>query len=166
METEEYMKKSLAALVLLGVLITYRTEAAAVTLLVIETGLTQEQGSVQQSLVWEDALMDVLFDAGHIVTNTPMMRFQDKTNGEFPEEAESELDEAREWGADFFIIAILNYEGGAQAPREITLRLFRISPYQRIYEQHLTGRNYRTQKEESDSIKAIARGVVPHLNDR
>ena len=165
MESEECMKKGLAA-VLLGVLFAFTAEAATVSLLVIETGVSYEQGVKQQSWVWENVLLDTCFDAGHVVVNSPLMRFQSKTHGEFPEEAEEELHAARDWGADFFIVALLDYESGAQAPREIALKLFRVSPYQKIYEQHFSGKRYSTAKEESDNLKIIARGLVPHLTDR
>jgi hypothetical protein len=162
------MSKALAAAVLLGVLITLKAEAADVSILVAETGLSREDGNKQHSLAWENALLDACFEAGHIVSNAPLMRLADKTAGDFPDEAAWVLEEAMEWGSDFFILALLDYEDGGKVPRETTLRLFRNRQrqYAKIYEQKLPGKSFKTVNEEFDFLKITAQGLAANLTDR
>jgi hypothetical protein len=165
---EKYMSKALIAAVLLGAFITLQAGGAEVSLLVVETRLSQEDGNKQHSLAWENALLDACFEAGHVVTNAPLMRLADKTAGDFPEEAAGVMEEALEWGTDFFIIALLDYEDGGKVPRETTLRLFRSSQrkYAKTYEQKLPGRSFKTLNEESDYLKTTAQGLAARLADR
>jgi hypothetical protein len=166
--TEKYMSKALMAAVLLGVLVILKAEAAEVSLLVVETGLSQEEGNKHHSLAWENALLDAYFEAGHIVTNAPMMRLADKTAGDFPEEAAGILEDALEWGTDFFIIALLDYENGGKVPRETTLRLFRNNQrlYTKTYEQKFPGRSFKTLNEEFDFLKTKAQGLAAQIAGR
>jgi hypothetical protein len=166
--TEKCMSKALVAAVLLGAFITLKVGAAEVSLLVAETGLSREDSNKQHSLAWENALLDACFEAGHIVTNAPLMRLTDKTAGDFPEEAGGIMEEALEWGTDFFIIALLDYENGGKIPRETTLRLFKSDQrqYTKAYEQKLPGRSFKTLNEELDFLKATAQGLAAQLTDR
>jgi hypothetical protein len=167
-KTEKYMSKALMAAVFLAVFITLKAGAAEVSLLVAETGLSQEDGKKQHSLAWENALLDACFEAGHVVTNAPLMRLADKAAGDFPEEAAGVMKEALEWGTDFFIIALLDYEDGGKVPRETTLRLFRSNQnqYMKTYEQKLPGRSFKTLNEELDFLKITAQGLATHLTGR
>ena len=80
-------KKCLMTVVFLCVFFLFRVEAATVSFLVIETGLTDEAGSRQHSGLWESGLLDVFFESGHIVSNAPILRLLSKPSGDFPEEA-------------------------------------------------------------------------------
>jgi hypothetical protein len=166
--TEKYMSKAFIAAFFLGVLVTFKAGAADVSILVVETGLLQEDGNKQHSLAWENVLLDACFEAGHIVTNAPLMRLTDKSTGDFPSEAAWVLEEAMEWGSDFFIIALLDYENGGKVPRETTIRLFRINQrqYVKTYEQKLPGRSFKTLNEEFDFLKITAQGLAAHLTGR
>jgi hypothetical protein len=165
---EKYMSKTFMAAVFLGAFTILKAGAAEVSLLVIETRLPQEDGNKQHSLAWENALLDACFEAGHIVTNAPLMRLADKTAGDYPDEAAGIMEEALEWGTDFFIIALLDYEDGGKVPRETTLRLFRSNQNQYIktYEQKLPGRSFKTLNEEFDYLKITAQGLAVRLTDR
>ena len=160
------MKKCLAIMAFLSVFFVPGIKAANVSFLVVETGLSFEAGANQHSGLWEDGLLDVFFDAGHIVSNAPILRIEAKPAWGFPEEAEGDLNEAIEGGADFFILAFLDYTVGANAPQNIFLQLYRIDPYKKIFEQQYTGKTFKSNKEEYDNLKAIVKGLVPHLNDR
>jgi hypothetical protein len=87
--------------------------AATVSFLVVETGLAEESVRPQSSLLWENGLMDVFFDAGHIVSNAPIMRIPGKTTEKLPDPVRNELDQARNGGADYFIVVLLEYSGSA-----------------------------------------------------
>jgi hypothetical protein len=159
------MSKSLGVFIM-GVLLACNAEAAMVSFLVIETGLPEETGRVEHSGIWESSLMDAFFDAGHIVSNASMMRMERSPVNKVPEEITEELNAAKNSGADFVIVALLDYESSILEPREICLLLYKINPYQKIVEQHFPGEKYKSAKDEFDSLKKIAKGLVPHLKDR
>jgi hypothetical protein len=75
------------------------------------------------------------------------------------------VDEAREGGADYFIAAQIDFSGGSLAPSEILLFLFRITPFSLIKERKITGKNYKSEKEEIDDLKNIVKGIVPRINE-
>ena len=163
---EEYMaKRSLLALVFVGVFLVARVEAANVSFLVIETGLPLEAEINHHSELWESGLLDVFFEAGHIVTNAPVLRLETKPSQEFPDEAEHDLEEAIEGGAEYFVIALLDYKD-TQTPQTISLKLFGINPHRKIFEQEYAGRVFSSTKEEYDNLKIVVRELVPQLNGR
>ena len=168
LDREAYImrKKCLAIAAFLSVIFAPVITAANVSFLVIETGLSSEAGANQHSVLWEDGLLDVFFETGHIVSNAPVLRIEAKPDGDFPEEARGDLDEAIEGGADFFILALLDYTAGTSMPQNIFLQLYRIDPYKKIFEQQYTGKTFKSNKEEYDNLKAIVKGLVPHLNDQ
>ena len=52
--------------------------------------------------LWESGLMDVFFEAGHIVSNAPALRLDRKPAEAFPEAARPELNEAIAGGGGVF----------------------------------------------------------------
>jgi hypothetical protein len=168
-EGSMYLKRFLGAAGL-SLLWTASLSAATVSFLVIETGLGQGEGRKDFSSLWETGLMDVFFDAGHIVSNSPVMRLQVVPEEEFPGDALAELDEAREGGVDFFIIALLDYrgsppEGNQRPPRAISLRLFSINPYRLLFEQSYSGIVSVSANEDFLNAKRAAQIIIPHLKD-
>jgi hypothetical protein len=134
--------------------------AATVSILVIETGLQKDLPSVEFSRTWEDALMDSLFESGHIVSNVPILRLPGSAGTEFPEEAaRAELRNAQEGKADFLVVALLDYRGVADTkamkPRGVTFRLFQVNPAQAVFE--------RTYSGELPSPGRAAGDLVPHI---
>jgi hypothetical protein len=155
-----------------------RLDAAMVSFLVIETGLPEEREGGRHSGLWESGLLDVFYEAGHIVSNAPVLRLPHKPNQEFPDEARADLAEALEGGAEFFILALLEYDAPAQgnaggaasappdAPGNISLRVFRAEPRTLLYQQQYTNTGSMNLKDEYDSVKKAARTLVPHINGR
>ncbi|MDR2102522.1 MAG: hypothetical protein LBP42_00295 [Treponema sp.] len=142
--------------------------ALTVSFLVIETGLGEGEGRNDFSTLWETSLMDVFFDEGHIVSNAPMMRLPEKPEGEFPREAVKDLQEAREGGADFFILALLDYTGSPAAgnqrpPRTVSLRLFKINPYQFLFKQLFLGTVSASVKDDFLNAKEAVQSIIPRL---
>jgi hypothetical protein len=144
--------------------------AAMVSFLVIETGLPEECPASTWSSLWENGLLDVFFEEGHIVSNAPIRRLDGIPQGMLPDEARGDLDEAVEGGAEYFILALLEYPTPAgqeiRRPRTISLRVFRASPYRFIHEQRYAEAALPTMNEEFKSIKQSVRGLVPYLFDR
>jgi hypothetical protein len=114
--------------------------------------------------------LDVFFEAGHIVSNAPVLRLGSRPAGDMPDEARVELTEAAEGGAEYFILALLDYDGPvvqasgtARNPPKVSLRLFTINPYKKIFEQQYSDNTIRNVKDEFDNLKTVARGLVSHL---
>ncbi|MDR0584420.1 MAG: hypothetical protein LBG57_08755 [Treponema sp.] len=156
-------------LVLCG-LCAMRLGAATVSFLVIETGLPEGAGTGAYSGLWESGLLDVFFEAGHIVSNAPVLRLAQKPAGVFPDEALPDLAGAVEGGADFFILALLDYSappnGLIQKPRHVSLRLFQTGSRRLLYEQQYNDTGPDNPDLAYESLKRAARDLVPHLNDK
>ncbi|MDR1858955.1 MAG: hypothetical protein LBQ69_05745 [Treponema sp.] len=122
---------------------------ATVSFLVMETGLSVESPASQQSAMWENGLLDVFFEAGHIVSNSPIMRLRQRPGDGFPGEAKRDFELAKEGMMDFFVIAVVSHP----APYNVSLRMFRTNSQQMILEHQYTYKTYKTRKEEYDAIK-------------
>jgi hypothetical protein len=155
------------SLFLLG---TLPLSAMMVSFLVIETGLGEGEGRNEFSTLWETSLMDVFFEEGHIVSNAPVMRLPEKPEGEFPPEALKELQDARKGGADFFVLALMDYTdspaaGSKRPPRTVSLRLFKINPYQFLFEQLFSGTVSASAKEDFLNAKKAVQTIIPYIHD-
>jgi hypothetical protein len=132
---------------------------------VIETGVPANIERKRCSELWENALMDVFFDSGHIVSNAPMLRLNSKPTGGIVEAARVRIDEAADGGSDYIFIAMLDYLPDAPAPREVSFYAFRISNPQIIYEKQLTPRMNGVEKEMYGDLKTLVKDVVPFFNN-
>ena len=133
---------------------------ATVSCLVIETGLPPGSPKSQYSTMWENNLMDVLFETGHIVTNGRMLRFDQKLSEGFPGEAERDFQEARQNGMDYFLIAIIEQNSGTQT---VSLRLFSTKSQQLIKEQVYANNGPKSAREENESIKSAIGLIAAQL---
>ena len=152
-------KKILLSQLLLCLFAVVRLEAANVSILVIETGLPKENPAQNYSLMWENGLMDVLFEAGHIVSNAPILRLSGKVQNGFPDEAERDMGEARENGMRYFLVAVVNYP----LPYNVSLRLFSTSSPEMLYEVKYTYKAPKSEKEEYDNIKKAIREMTTRI---
>jgi hypothetical protein len=145
----------------------FPVSAATVSFLVVETGIAEDT-AVESSSAWESGLMDVFFDAGHIVSNAPILRLSKEPEKLFPDEVQGSFNEALEGGADFFVLALLEFQGPPDnpKPRRISLRLFRTRPYQFIYEEQLNGSPQTVPGEEFTAARNAARAIISRLQDR
>jgi hypothetical protein len=164
--------KKFSILAFFALVLAVSAQGATVSFMVIETGLVEETPTVESSRLWEDALLDVFFDTGHIVSNTPILRISEKPQKNLPDEARVSLGEAAEGGAEFFIVAVLDYQNppGAELllskPRSVSLRLFKTEPYRFLYSQEYTPTEIHiTDSSEMANAIRAARGIAAHLND-
>jgi hypothetical protein len=145
--------------------------AYTVSFVVIETGPVQDRAVPGSAGLWENGLMDVFFNAGHIVSNALTLRIDREIFKDFPDEVQGDFDEARQGGVDFFIMALLDYRvsgevpvspGTVTGPRQVSLKVFRVNPYKKVYEQGYSG----PIQDELTQAKNAARSILPHLRDR
>ena len=161
------MAKKMLAVFVFGFFLVLGAEATMVSFVVIETGLTQDDGINQRSVQWENALLDAFFDAGYIVSNVPMVRFDSKPSGRLEDLVSRDIVAARAGGAEFLIVAQLDYAPGSLSPNDISLVLFSIiPPSSRIHENQVSGKTYRSEREEMEDLKSIVGEFVPHLRER
>jgi len=113
------------------------------------------------------------FDTGHIVSNSPILRLNSRDSREgLPEEARTALEEALEGGADFFVLAMLDYQnplkvlGEEPQPRGISIRLFKTNPFKFVYAQDYSVQAKVTAKDEFINAMSAARTVIARLNDK
>ncbi|MDR1637768.1 MAG: hypothetical protein LBR93_10590 [Treponema sp.] len=143
--------------------------AATVSFLVIETGLREEGGNSGYSALWENSLLNVFFEAGHIVSNAPPMRLSRIPAEDFPQEALADFTEAAEGGAEFFILAQLDYRpsqtGAEPAPRNIALRVYRTRPYGLVHEERLEDLGAAAARDESARANQTVRRLIPYIKD-
>jgi len=149
-------KKYLFFTLLFCAFIMPRLFGATVSCLVIETG---PSGGIknQYSAMWENNLMDVFFDTGHIVSNARMIRLDRKPADNFPGEAENDYHEARLNGMDYFLIAIIEQN------QSVSLRLFSTNSQNLIKEQVYTYNNPKTPKEENENIKKVINLIAAQI---
>ncbi|MCL2879458.1 MAG: hypothetical protein FWF29_04355 [Treponema sp.] len=141
--------------------------AATVSFLVIETGLDADAGVNPHSGLWESGLLDVFFEAGHIVSNAPVLRLDYMPSEVFPPEAQDDLAQALEGGVDYLVTATLEYKlQGTPAefsPANVTFRIFKTKPFQMMFEQKTAAAIPRSSKEEFDSVKKAAQVLIPQI---
>jgi hypothetical protein len=119
---------------------------ATVSCLVIETGSSGGSKS-QYSTIWENNLMDVFFDTGHIVSNARIIRLDREPAENLPGEAERDYQEARAGGMDYFLLAVIDQN------QTVSLRLFNTNSREMIKEQVYADKRPNSAKEENENIK-------------
>jgi hypothetical protein len=157
--------------------------AANVNVVVVETGVSGAEntttGAFEASSLWENSFLDVFFEAGHIVSNSPVLRLghlgakdfpgRESPNKEFPPELDIELEDAVAGGAEFFIIALLAYPPGAvdrrAKPEQVSLRIYTTRPYGFVYEGSSSLGAQAQPETEAERAKRLIRGLIPHLKD-
>jgi len=158
------MAKKLAFVLFLGVLFVFSASAHMVSFFIIETGLPMEGTRNQYSQLWENAFYDVFFDAGYIVCNSPMMRVSVMPQMSLEKFVQDEVSEARDGGADYFLVAQIDYFRDTMIPREVSLALFNVSPFRLIKERKIAGKAYKSDKEDVEELRNIVKGIVPKIN--
>jgi hypothetical protein len=143
--------------------------AATVSFLVMETGVREDLGSAGYSALWENSLLNVFFDAGHIVSNAPFVRLERSPEEDFPPEAQAGLAEALGGGADFFVLVRLDYrfpssEGGP-VPWNIVLRVYRTRPSGLVHEERLENPGASFGKDGTARMDQIVRRLIPYIKD-
>ena len=153
------MKNYLFAGLFLGFIAVFPLNAATISFLVMETGQSKEDPAGQYPILWENGLLEIFFESGHIVTNFPIMKIGEKPAGDFPDEAERDFENAQEGGMDFFLIGIVDY-----ARSGVSLRLFSTKSPKMIQEQKYTVTSFRSTKEEYENIKTAVKVMAARLN--
>jgi len=160
------MKKGITALII-GFLLSFNAfnaEASMVSFFVIETGLPMEGATNQHSQRWESAFMDVFFDEGHIVSNSPIQRLFSKSSDDILREISLLIEEAKDGGVDYVLVTQLDFNADA-VPCGISFFIYRVTSQEKVFERRFTGKSYRSSRDEVDDLKTIARELVPYMSE-
>jgi len=160
--------KRLGGMAVLFMLMAFPVSASMVSLLIVETGVNEGVTSGRYSSLWEGGLMAAFFDAGHIVTNSPITRMEKKPGRDLSGIVEADFEEAVRGGADFFILGFLEYEnrGDSAIPVGIALRLYSSNSRKLVYEHNLPAGTGKNLDEEYKYAQNAGRLLIPHLKDR
>ena len=153
---------------LLFLLLTFSASASTVSFLVVETGLNDGiPGPQSSSRLWEEGLMAFFFDAGHIVTNNPILRMDRPVPTEIHGTIiENDFSEAVMGGAEYIVLGYLEYvtQGTRAVPAKMNIKIYTTVPEELVYEQIFpVGRN---TSEENQIIRNAGRIIISHIKDR
>ncbi|MCL2175850.1 MAG: hypothetical protein FWB73_07380 [Treponema sp.] len=138
----------------------FNIAASMVTFYVIETGLSENARPIHRSSSWEDAFLEVFFDGGFIVSNAPILRLDEKPDGDILDYVN--IHEAERAGIDFIIIAQLDYNIDL-IPSEISFFIYKVTPNKKLMENKIQIKPSKTSREEYEYMKTIARGLVGYI---
>ena len=159
--------KRLCFLALLSIIFIFPVSSSMVCFLVVETGLSEDVPLSRFSSLWEGGLMDVFFDAGHIVTNCPITRLGKKPASDLGELLEDDYADAVEGGAEYFILCYLEHqENSATAiPISMNIKVFRTDTDEKILDKVFSAGRGRNQNEEYQLAQNAGRDIIPIIRD-
>jgi hypothetical protein len=151
----------------------FSANAANVSVMIIESGFDQESSSSSVNLphlagIWESGMMDILFEAGHIVSNAESMTITRNAEEDIPEEVRSSIDAAILGGADYFIMVFLHYEPLSDShhdarPVQVMLELLSLRPSTVLFKEKIAKPNKTNQRDEFANAQKAARIVIPYI---
>jgi hypothetical protein len=125
----------------------------------MEIGQSKTDPNNQYPVFWENSLLDIFFESGHIVSNSPIVQLSAKPSGNFPDEAERDYESAQQGGIGYFMVAIVDY-----LQSDVSLRLFSTDSRVMIREQNYAVKTFRNVKDEQENIKAAIRTMAAQIN--
>ena len=160
--------KRLGCITALLVVLIFPVPANVISFLVVETGLNETNQSTEFGTIWEGALMSSFFDAGHIVTNSPMMRMEKKPEQGLADPVRNDFNTAVLGGAEYFILGYLDHEiqGRRIVPVDITIKTYRTDTQELLFEQKFPVGNTGNMREEFQFAKDAGRQLISKLRDR
>jgi hypothetical protein len=156
--------KGLAIFLFFFAVTVYSASAATISIQVVEIG---SNSNTDVAGLWETGMMDVFFDTGYIVSNSPALNIPNIDGEEIAELTKNAFEEAYIGGADYFIIAELIYtkleKSGIQRPDQVVLKLYKIQPYSILYDNAYKTESNIPLTEEISNAKNAARMLLPYI---
>ena len=159
--------KRIWGLAVLIAFLSFPASADVVSFMVVETGLRERTETTQIASVWEGALMDVFFEAGHIVTNSPITQM-DSRPVNFNDSLRNDFEEAVNGGAEYFILGFLEFghNGGRTAPVGIQVKIYETGSGDLIYEQGFPAGTGRSLNDEYRLAQDTGRIIISNIRGR
>ncbi len=156
------MFKRAVIAIIIGFLLDFSIGAATVSFYVIEAGVNEDLDVKQpQSVEWENAFMEVFFDAGYIISNAPIMRFEKKPSDILKV---VDIDEAVACGIDYMLIVLPEYKKDMKEPIEVSFYIYRVAMQEKVIEKKITIKRVSTQ-DDYNNMKSIAKGFIPYIRE-
>jgi len=143
-------------------LLVFPASASTVSFLVVQTGLGEK--TTQYGSLWEGGLMDVFFDAGHIVTNYPIARMEKRPAEDLSGPIELDFNEARAGGADYFILGFLEFKDSS-VPNAMIVKIYSTNTEKLVFERSFPAGTGRNMGEEYQIAKNVGQIVVSNIKD-
>jgi len=146
-------------------LLVFPASASMVSFLVVETGLG-EGTNTQYGSIWEGGLMEVFFDAGHIVTNCPIARVEKRPENDISGPIGNDFFEAAVNGAEYFVLCYLEYQSMSRSvPNAMVIKIFNINAEKLIYERSFPAGTGRSLGDEYQTALNTGRIIVSNIRD-
>jgi len=155
------MKRRIIIAVFFAFFINIAAGASMVSFYVIETGIPEETETIQHSVNWENAFLDIFFDAGHIVCNAPILRLQKKPSVDISNMVD--MKDAKDSGIEFILIAQIDYEENTRTPKEIVFIIYNLITNERLLEKKISPDKLKKARSEYEDMKTVVRGLVPYF---
>jgi hypothetical protein len=142
--------------------------AETVSVVIVETGIPEDAPVIESSRNWENGLMDTFFENGHIVSNAAMLRLNPEQAKPYPSEQLFNIEEVREGGSAYYVLAVLNYTGlneDNSIPSLISLRLVQVFSDEVLYEVQIDGTEISVQ-DELEHAKRAAEAMIPYVKNK
>ena len=159
------IRKTLGTMAVLLVFLAFPASASMITFLFVETGINNEDVSTQHGTLWEGGLMEVFFNAGHIVTNYPITRMEKKPAQDLSGVIRADFNEAAEGGSEYFILGFLEYKNQESIPSRITLKLYKTRQQELIFEQSFPAGTGSSMNEEYQFAQNAGRIIISNIKD-
>ena len=160
--------KHLGFMAALLLLLVFPVSASMVSFLLVETGLGEDVSTGQYTSLWEGGLMDAFFDAGHIVTNSPIARMEKKPERDLSGQVASDFSEAANGGVEYFVLGFLEYQiqGERAVPVGIALKLYLTNTQKLVFEERFPAGTGKSLDEEYKIAQNTGRIIISHLSTR
>ena len=160
--------KRLGSGAVLLILLALPVSASTVSFLMVETGLSSEFSGTQHTSLWEGGLMEAFFNAGHIVTNSPILRMERRPSRDLSGSIKDDLDDAALSGVDYFVLGFLDYQikGENALPVGIVLKIYATGSRNLVYEQNFPAGRGKNLNEEFQFAQNAGRIIISHIKDR
>jgi len=155
------LKRAIIAIII-GFSLDLTVGAATVSFYVIEAGVNEDFDVKQsQSIQWEDAFMEVFFDAGYIISNAPIMRLEKKPSDVLQV---VDMEEAVICGIDYMLIVLPEYKKDVKEPIEVSFYIYRVARKEKVIEKKIIINKGSTQ-DDYNNMKSIAKGFIPYIRE-
>ena len=160
--------KLLGCVLVLIVVLIFPASASMVSFLIVEVGVSEDIPSTEHSDLWEGGLMASFFDAGHIVTNSPVLRLQNRPVPDLTGPVMRDFTDARLGGVDYFFLCYMNFNvnGRNAVPVDINIRAYRTATQELIFEQSFPVGRGRNHIDEMYLAESAGRALVSQIRGR
>jgi hypothetical protein len=155
--------KRLGSMAVLLLLLVFPASASMVSFLVVETGLSEET-KTQYGSLWEGGLMEVFFDAGHIVTNCPIARMEKMPEKDLSGPIGNDFFEAAVNGAEYFVLCFLEFQKkDGSVPKAMVIKIYDINAEKIIFVRSFPAGTGKSLGEEYQIAQNAGRVIVSNI---